>query len=369
MSENGMQISCTVCGAPYPHIGAPYKCSCGGVFDFSRFPAFIDPDKRDRSPGLWLYQESLGLPEHAPVVSLGEGNTPLLSSRFNDRPVYLKMEGQNPTGSYKDRGSAVLTSFLRSRNVSSAVEDSSGNAGASLAAYCASAGLSVSVFIPETASGPKRWQIEMYGADVHRIPGVRANAANAVLEAVKGGKTYASHAFMPFGLTGIATIAYEIFNQLGRAPGTLIAPVGHGGLLYGMMLGFEALFAIGASKTLPYYIGVQAENCAPVLEAYRRRSMDLADLVVKPTLAEGTSVSRPVRGGQILARMLPGGGEMQGGNEDQLLDTYVSAARSGVFCEPTSCLSLIPLLNDKIEFAEPVVAVFTGAGYKTNAIL
>jgi threonine synthase len=316
-----------------------------------------------------LYQESLGLPGNAPVVTLGEGNTPLLSSRFNSRQVYLKMEGQNPTGSYKDRGSAVLTSFLRSRSVSSAVEDSSGNAGASLAAYCARAGISVAVFIPETASGPKRWQIEMYGAEVHRIPGARANAANAVLEAVKGGRIYASHAFMPFGLTGIATIAYEIFEQLGRVPGTLIAPVGHGGLLYGLMLGFEALLHNGASRALPYYIGVQAENCAPVLEAYRRHSIHLTGLVTKPTLAEGTSVSSPVRGGQILARMLPGGGEMQGCGEDQLLETYVSTARSGVFCEPTSCLSLIPLLNDKIELAEPVVAVLTGAGFKTNAIL
>jgi len=303
------------------------------------------------------------------VVTLGEGNTPLLSSRFNGRPVYLKMEGQNPTGAYKDRGSAVLTSFLRSRGVVLAIEDSSGNAGASLAAYCACAGLSVAVFIPETASGPKRWQIEMYGAEVHRIPGPRANAAEAVLKAAESGIIYASHAYMPFGLTGIATIAYEIFHQLGTVPGTLIAPVGHGGLLYGIMLGFEALRESGVSNTLPYYIGVQAENCAPVLQAFNDKSVEVADVITKPTLAEGTSVSRPLRAGQILARLLSGGGEIQGGSEDQLFDTYSTTARSGVFCEPTSCLSLIPLLNDKIELAEPVVAIMTGAGYKTNAIL
>ena len=187
MNDINAQIACTSCGAPYPPIGAPYKCQCGGIYDFSHFPAFKEPEKPVRSRGLWLYRDSLGLPENAPVVTLGEGNTPLLSSRFNGRPVYLKVEGQNPTGSYKDRGSAVLTSFLRSRGVTSAVEDSSGNAGASLAAYGACGGISLSVFIPETASGPKRWQIEMYGAEVHRIPGARANAAAAGLMLPRAG--------------------------------------------------------------------------------------------------------------------------------------------------------------------------------------
>ena len=82
---------------------------------------------------------------------------------------------------------------------------------------------------------------------------------------------------MPFGLTGIATIAYEIIHQLGTVPGTLIAPVGHGGLLYGIMLGFEVLLGSGVSKALPYYIGVQAENCAPVLQAYKNDSIEVAD--------------------------------------------------------------------------------------------
>ena len=242
--------------------------SVRGIYDFSQFPAYKEPGNPVRSRGLWLYRDSLGLPGNAPVVTLGEGNTPLLSSQFNGRPVYFKMEGHNPTGSYKDRGSAVLTSFLRSRGVTSAVEDSSGNAGASLAAYCARGGISVSVFIPETASGPKRWQIEMYGAEVHRIPGARANAAQAALKAAESGNIYASHAYMPFGFTGIATIAYEIFHQLGTVPGTYSAPVGHGGLLYGIMLGFEALHKSGANKVLPYYIGVQAANCAPALAGF-----------------------------------------------------------------------------------------------------
>jgi threonine synthase len=362
------QVSCTSCGLPYPENGTPYICECGSVYDFSIFPIFSRRSIDQDSTGIWQFRSSLGLAEFAPVVTLGEGRTPLLPGVFNGHPVFFKMESQNPTGSYKDRGSAVLVSFLLSRGVTSAVEDSSGNAGASLAAYCARAGLSVRVYIPESASGPKRWQIEMYGAHVERIPGARSKAAEAVLRVVKTGSVYASHAYMPFGLTGIATIAYEIFKSLGRVPGTIITPVGHGGLLYGIMLGFEALQHAGFIKDLPFYIGVQAENCAPVVEAYQRNSQEILDVQIQPTLAEGASVARPLRAGQILRRMQTGAGKMLGVSEDDLHKAYLLSARQGLFCEPTSCLSLAPLLNDKIEVVEPVVVVLTGSGSKTNTI-
>jgi len=362
-------ISCILCGEPYPVEGTPYRCHCGGSYDYSRLPPFALPTGPDFHRGLWRYAHSLGLPVDAPIVSLGEGDTPLLLAQFHGRSIYLKLENQNPTGSYKDRGSAVLTSFLLSRGVKEVVEDSSGNAGASLAAYCARAGVNAHVYIPESASGPKRWQIEMFGAVVHSIPGPRVNAAEAVLSAVNSGKVYASHAYMPSGLPGIATIAYEIWQELGREPGTLIAPVGHGGLLYGVMLGFEALLHAGLIPRIPYYIGVQAENCAPVFQAYKQGKLDPIEVATSLTLAEGTSVTRPVRGGQILRRLLNGGGEMAAGTETQILEIYDRLARSGVFCEPTSSLSLIPLLNDKIEFNEPVVAIITGSGSKTNMIL
>lgn len=362
-------INCTQCGNPYPLTGTPYRCRCGGNYDFAHFPAFALPPVQARSRGLWYFKESLGLPADAPIVSLGEGDTPLLPWCIHNHNVFLKMESQNPTGSYKDRGTAVLTSFLQTRSVNEVVEDSSGNAGASLAAYCSRAGIKAAIYIPESASGPKRWQIEMYGAEVRLIPGSRNNAAEAVLQAVNAGKVYASHAYMPFGLTGIATIAYEIWQALGREPGTLISPVGHGGLLYGVMLGFEALYSAGLISRKPFYIGVQAENCAPLAMAYRQKKLNPVEVVASASLAEGTSVARPVRGGQILRRMLNHKGMMLMGSESQLKELYRMTASSGCFCEPTSCLSLIPLLDDKIELAEPVVAIMTGSGSKTNAIL
>lgn len=360
-------VSCTSCGLPYPSEGAPFRCECGGVYDFTRFPVYTDSEAPTK-PGIWRYRSSLGLTEDAPEISLGEGNTPLLPGEFNGHNVYYKLENQNPTGSYKDRYSAVLVSFLRSRHVSSVVEDSSGNAGASLAAYCARAGIQVQLFIPESASGPKRWQIEMFGAKLERVPGPRSNAAEAVLRTVDSGKIYASHAYMPFGLTGIATIAYEIVQSLGKEPGTILAPVGHGGLLYGMMLGFEALLDAGRISKLPFFIGVQAEACAPAVRAFELGLAVIPEITPGVTLAEGTSVARPMRAGGILRRMLGGVGRMVSVNEAFIRVAYMLAARQGIFVEPTSCLPLAALLNDKIEVVEPVVTILTGSGLKTNVI-
>lgn len=368
ISKKKPLVSCSSCGFPYPENNTPYLCQCGGIWDFSQFPAYIPPDLQQENKGIWRYRSSLGLSDDALVITLGEGGTPLLAGKFNGISLHYKLESQNPTGSYKDRGSAVLISFLASRGISEVVEDSSGNAGASLAAYCARAGISARVFIPESASGPKRWQIEQYGASVESIPGPRANAAAAVLEAASAGSIYASHAYMPFGLAGIATMAFEILTDLGEIPGTLIAPVGHGGLLYGLMLGFESLLASGVTNQLPRFIGVQAEACSPAVEAFRRRIVDIPEVQTSTTLAEGASVAHPLRVGQILKRMYAGAGMMVSVSEQHLREAYIRIARQGIFCEPTACLPLASLLDDKIELAEPVVAILTGSGLKTNSI-
>ncbi len=299
-----------------------------------------------------------------PHITLGEGNTPLLHTEFGGRQLFLKMESQNPTGSYKDRGTVTLMDFLISRGVKAVVEDSSGNAGASLAAYAARAGIRASIFAPESTSGPKRTQIERYGSELVLIPGPRSAASDAVLEAVKGGRVYASHAYMPFGLPGIATIAFEVVEQLGCAPKTIIAPVGHGGLLYGIMLGFESLLAAGMIDRLPWYVGVQPENCAPLVRTFREDKYLISEIVPKRTTAEGTSVTNPSRAEAILERMYAGQGVFEEASEDDIVKGYLSLAQNGIYCEPTSALSLIPVLNDKIGYEGPVVAIITGSGLK-----
>ena len=244
-----IDIHCANCHRAYPPQGAPFRCpTCGGLYDYVSLLEY-DPAKVDlAAPGLWRYRHTLGLPDEAPVVSLGEGNTPLEWREVFGRQVSFKLEYLNPTGSFKDRGSAPLVSFLRSRGVAAAVEDSSGNAGASFAAYAAHAGLQARVFAPAYASGPKRDQIQAYGAELISIPGPRSNASQAVLEQVEAGAIYASHAYMPFGLLGYATAAYELYEQIGAAPGAVIVPAGQGNFLLSIGRGFQALRARRASR-------------------------------------------------------------------------------------------------------------------------
>ncbi|HWQ45827.1 MAG TPA: pyridoxal-phosphate dependent enzyme, partial [Longilinea sp.] len=304
------------------------------------------------------YVSTYGLPEPEKYVSLGEGGTPLVQDQIEGKPVYLKLEYANPTGSYKDRGSSVLVSHLIQRGVSQAVEDSSGNAGASFAAYAAKAGIKAKIFAPDSASGPKLNQIEMFGAELAKIPGPRSAAAEAVLIEAAKGITYASHAYMPFGLLGIATTAYEIWEELGDAPGSIVCPVGHGGALWGMMIGFQALHMAGLIREEPYYLAAEAKNCAPLLTG--------ADAASKgqPTVAEGVRVTNPSRGSSIIEHLSSGHGKIVAVPEDSILPAYQSMASQGWYVEPTSALAWCAVQMEKKNLPDPVVVILTGSGLK-----
>lgn len=362
------RIACTKCNHDYPAEKLPFQCECGGSFDYLEFPEFSTRLIDESKFGMLKYEKLFGLESFGDWVTLGEGNTPLLATSISGTEVFCKMESHNPTGSYKDRGSVVLVNLLKSRGIDFAVEDSSGNAGASFAGYCARAGIKARVFVPESASGPKRMQIERYGAELVRVPGPRSAAAKAVLEAANKGAVYASHAWMPFGLTGIASIAYEIVDQLGQVPGTVVAPVGHGGLLYGMMRGFESMAKAGFIRKEPYYLGVQSSGCAPVSSAFARNSSEISEVPLNDTSAEGVKVDRPVRGSAILERMLAGKGRMIAIDEPSLLECWRESAKQGFFMEPTSALVWAAIKQNAGDFKTPVVAVITGSGYKSTIL-
>lgn len=359
------ELACVECKKRFPKDRLPFRCDCGGVFDYLEFPVF-DKNKIDfQANGVARYRGMLDLDHEDDFITLGEGNTPLIRVETLRHPVYFKLEMNNPTGSYKDRGTVTLVNQLVSRKAKFAVEDSSGNAGASFAAYCARAGIEGRVYIPESASGPKRRQIDMTGVEVVRVPGPRSEAARAVLQVASEGTVYASHAYMPFGLTGIATIAYEIIEQLGEVPGTLFAPVGHGGLLYGIMRGFEAMFIAGLIGKIPYYIGVQAAACAPLADAFLRGVTQPTEISARESVAEGVKVTAPVRGKAILTRMAGGGGEIVVVEEARILEAYHALARMGFYAEPTSALVWAVVEERAAQLRAPGVAVITGSGYKS----
>ena len=356
-----IQATCVNCRRTLDYRRMDYICPlCGGIYDI---PNMVwNHTIHSERPGLLKYAPFFGLESEDDLITLGEGSTPLISDDYQGVKLYHKMESNTPTGSYKDRGTVVLINYLRKYQHKLVVEDSSGNAGASLAAYAARSGIKARIYIPESASGPKMAQIEAYGAKVVKIPGTRQNAADAVKKEADGGVIYASHAYMPMGLLGIATIAYELYASLGEEIGTIITPVGHGGLLLGVMRGFVALKNAGLISKLPFFIGAQAENCSPVAEMFAN-TMEGSSMTGS-TVAEGVRVTRPVRGGAIIEFLQKNNGIIVKVPESLILPGYIDLARRGIHLEPTSALCWAAMKKHIAKLEQPIVLIQTGAGLK-----
>ena len=358
-------VKCSNCGRPYPEQGTPYRCTvCTGVYDIKQLPDFALASVDLAQPGIWRYRASFGLAELTPQVSLGEGGTPLVWGEVFGRQVAFKLEFCNPTGSFKDRGSAVLLSFLKGRGVQTAVEDSSGNAGASFAAYAARAGIAARVFVPDSSSKAKRRQIELYGAELVHIDGPRSNAAQAVQRAADEGAVYASHAYLPHGLAGYATLAYELFEQLGQAPGAVVLPAGQGNLLLGLGRGFQAMQRGGVISSLPVLLGVQALACAPLWAVFQYGTAGMSWVSEGDSLAEGVRVLHPLHGDAVLVCIREHHGFMTAVAEEKILAGRDELARRGFYVEPTSAIVWDGLEQSLDQLPDPVVVVLTGSGLK-----
>ncbi len=363
---------CTGCRSPYPDDGVPFHCpACGGVYDTTKIEYCLASPEERLLPGIWRHRSTFGLPDSAPVVSLGEGNTPLVWADVFGMRVAFKCEYQNPTGSFKDRGTSTLVSFLRSHGVTHAIEDSSGNAGASFAAYAARAGIQARIYIPGSASGPKRKQIEAYGAEVVAIPGSRSMTAGITRQAADAGMVYASHAYLPFNQPGYATIAYEIVEQLGEPPGTFICPAGQGGLLLGAARGFTALREAGIIQDSPKIIGVQAQACAPLYGLFQHPSTIIETSQEGDTLAEGVRVLHPLRPQEVIRAVVSSQGKFLAIPETDILPGRDELAHKGFYVETTSAivwsaLAQLTSYHDIQQMPGPVVVVLTGSGLKTG---
>jgi threonine synthase len=359
-------FNCVGCGRSYPATGFPYHCpSCGGIYDFGRGLDYSPGEPpRPGFHGLDRFRTTIPLPPHAEMIGLGEGETPLIDLRIEGRTIYFKCEHLNPTGSFKDRGSVALVSALAALGVEEAVEDSSGNAGASFSAYAARAGIRARVFVPSYASGPKQAQIEAYGAEIVRVPGPRSTAAEAVRRAADAGAVYASHVYLPHGIAGMATIAFEIAERLGRSPGAVILPVGHGSLLLGLHRGFKAMVEAGEIDALPQLIGVQARACAPLWTAYTQGSVQPELVTEGETIAEGIRIVQPPRAGAVLDALGESGGRMVAVDEESIREGRNALARRGLYVEATSAVVWQALLMTLKDLVDPVVVILTGSGYK-----
>jgi threonine synthase len=361
-----IRFFCHNCGCPYPPDTTPYICSiCGGYYDFQLDLPGVGARLKDYASLEYLTRE-IGLPDKAEIISLGEGNSPIIEAEVHQRKIYLKLEFTNPTGSFKDRGSAVLATFLKSRGVTFAIEDSSGNAGASFAAYASRAGITCTIFIPGQSGGPKRRQIEAFGAGIKSVPGSRSNAAEAVSEEARKGIVYASHAYMPHVLVGYSSLAFEIVNELGTSPGCVVAPVGQGNLLFAIGKGFQFLKNSGYIEQMPALIGVQAIACAPLWAVSKYGAAGLNLVLERETLAEGVKIKHPIRGDALIQLVEASGGAILAIEEDEIVRGRDELSRLGFYVEPTSALIWDALAQIGDDFRDPIVAILTGSGLKVD---
>lgn len=355
---------CRNCSKSYPERGLPHACpDCGGAFTMSDLSLARPSSEPGQRLGIWRFVDSFGLPANYPVSYLGEGNTPFVPVVIQGQEFWAKLENLNPSGSFKDRATAVLTSVLRGRGITSVIEDSSGNAGGSLALYASAFGVHGRIYIPSGTSGPKRRQIEVCGAEVVQVDGPRENAHIAALEAVStDGQPYASHAAQPFGMAGIATIAFEIWEALGEMPGKVFCPIGHGSLFAGVMLGFEALVRAGMATSRPRLIGVQPEACAPVVSTWEEKPF-LGSL--GSSLAEGTMVENPARKEEILSHLDRNMDQLLSVTETEIAEAYRLLIKAGLYVEPTSAMALAA--SKKVgETPGKSVLILSGSGLKSN---
>lgn len=362
-------VRCTRCGRLYEESAQRFRCDCGGALDVEFQPAF-EPGRSSGCPhDLSRWCEALPLREA--LLSLGEGGTPLLSVPLDGRNLLVKQEQLSPTGSYKDRGAAVLMTHLHELGVRHVVEDSSGNAGAAIAAYAARAGIRCDIYVPEETAPAKTAQIEAYGAVLHRIPGTREDTAAAALLAAQT-CVYASHVYNPWFLHGTKTFAYEVAEQLEwTAPDVLVLPVGNGTLLLGAALGFSELLHLGVIPRMPRIVGVQAAACAPLSTAFERGAAEPVQVAGQPTAAEGIAIARPVRGAQILAAVRASGGSFLTVEEHEISASLRDCCTRGWFIEPTAAVAIAGARRcaAAIPSGQTIVTAFTGHGLKAPAVV
>lgn len=369
-----MQVICERCGKKENFVFSNWHCDCGGAW-LLHATSTISPDAINTPErSIWRYRKYFPPELQYMQSSLGAGFTPLLPCALQDHDVFLKLDYLMPTGSFKDRGVELMMNALAAAGIKQVAEDSSGNAGASVAAYAARLDMQASIFAPAHASPAKLAQIELYGAQVHKIPGARQNASQAVMDAVRGGMVYASHANNPIYLLGQQTAAWEVWEQLAfHAPDWVVVPVGQGGNLLGYYEGFRALLANGLIDQLPGIIAVQPDRLAPICSAYQQGWKEWVPVSAPRvgSVAEGLAITKPVRWQHILAALKQSHGFCVQVPEEQILPAQRQLAQQGFYIEPTSAvvIAALPHIFNTIKKEQTVVVSLTGSGLKSPAAL
>jgi threonine synthase len=374
---------CINCGTRYDLNDIIYFCrKCGDIlevkYDFEELQRKLEKSNWRNIPlSVWRYKDLMPIEDFSKIVSLNEGGTGLhschkLGKQLGLLQLYVKNEGENPTGSFKDRGMTVGVSKANELGAKNVICASTGNTSASLAAYAAKAGMQCTVLIPsgKIAYG-KLSQAMIYGAKVLQVRGNFDESLDFVFKiAEKHPSIYLLNSINPFRVEGQKSLGFEICDQLdGEAPDRVVVPVGNAGNISAIWKGFTEFHRLGFIKKLPKMTGIQAAGSAPIAQMIKTGAKEMVPVKTPETLATAIRIGAPVSWKKAVNAIRNSGGTAETVTDDEILAAQKLLARvEGIFVEPASASSiagLIKLVNSGvIKKDERVVCVTTGHGLK-----
>lgn len=380
-------FKCIDCEGRYEESDRIYFCpSCGGLLDIEYE---YDPDAslipwskslRERPLGVWRYRELLPITGLGKIVTMNEGGTRLIRCGNLERDlgigeIYVKYEGDNPTGSFKDRGMTVGVTRALEVGAKTTICASTGNTSSSLAAYSARAGLSCVVLVPsQRIALGKLSQALIHGARVLAIKGNFDDCLRIVEEISRDRRFYLLNSINPFRIEGQKTAAYEIYEQLGGVPEKLMIPVGNAGNIVAYWKGFRELKLLGLVDKIPELIGVQAIGASPLYNAFIKGSEKLEPMESVETIATAIRIGNPVNWKRALRAARETGGAIVAVSDEEILRAQrILAAREGIFAEPAGAAPIAYLMKAAreglVDRSSKVVCIVTGHGLKDPGVV
>ena len=375
-------MRCIVCGKVHDMDRPAYACtSCGNLLEVSL--DIREAKERlaksrfgKRALSVWRYRELIPVGPKTKVCSISEGGTPLikcdaLAERLGMKSLWIKFDGTNPTGSFKDRGMTVGITKAKELGMKTVTCASTGNTSASLAAYAGLAGIRCVVLIPEgkVALG-KLAQAMMHGAIVVSVDGNFDQALDMVMRSSNKLGMYVLNSVNPFRIEGQKTAAYEVCDQLGGvSPEYLYIPVGNGGNSAAYWKGFTEYEELGLASGRPMIRGIQAAGAAPVADMLGRGLDELVPVAKPDTVATAIRIGNPANWRKTVRALKDSGGGASTVTDDEILSAQrLMASTQGIFAEPAGAAALAGLIKDleqgRIDSSSEVVCVSTGHGLK-----
>lgn len=376
------EVRCIECGARHDSSKPAYACSsCGNLLEARIDEAeaagdLMENGYSERALSVWRYREAIPVDDPFLIVSLQEGGTPLirckrLEEELDVRNLWIKFDGTNPTGSFKDRGMTVGVTKALELGMNVVTCASTGNTSASLAAYAAAADLDCVVLIPEgkVALG-KLAQAMMHGADVLSVKGNFDQALDMVMAAADEMGMYVLNSVNPFRVEGQKTAAYEVCDQLGGvSPERLYIPVGNGGNSAAYWKGFKEYDSMDLTSGCPLIRGIQAEGAAPIASMFSENRSELVPVDMPETVATAIRIGNPANWKKTVGAIRESGGSASTVTDDQILEAQRFMARlEGILPEPAGAAALAGFMKDLeedlVDRSAVVVCVSTGHGLK-----